>query len=200
MLVTSEHGPATIYLAVSHSVWWQSFVVRISPSGKSEVVFVSSGNVRSLRRLRTSRGDFILAGGINNEHGQASLAVLEQGAPPSTSPQREPRFQCTQGCPRARPYRFILLPRSELAAASDRPYNIAANIPVRADGFTVETDETAGWKRCHVMISPTIFGPSGSIERRVRAISYEVREGRPDQAHLRKLPRTQEARNYSNLR
>jgi hypothetical protein len=142
MLVASEKGSSAVYVAVSDAIWWQSFVLRISPSGAQSIVFASSGNIRDLRRFEVASGSYILAAGINNEYGQASLAVLRQDGPPATSPQgNAATYLCTRGCPSARPYRYILLPRSELNIASQLPYNFAAVIHKRTNGVTVETDE-----------------------------------------------------------
>lgn len=145
MSISPENGRQSVYLAVSHNTWWPSFVVKVAPSGTQQIAFVSAGNVRAMHRIQTRSGTYILAAGINNEYGQASLAILEQDGPAATSPQTPgSRYQCLQGCPEGRPYRFILFPRSELSEASDVPYNIAIRIDERPEGITVSTDETGG--------------------------------------------------------
>jgi DNA-binding winged helix-turn-helix (wHTH) protein len=145
MLVLPENGRKSIYLAVGDDTWWQSFLLKVSPAGANQIVFVSSGNIRALRRFPTKSGSYILAAGINNEYRQAFLAILEQDGAPATSPQSNgSQYQCTQGCPAARPYRFILFPPSELSLASNVAYNIAIRIDERPEGITVSTDETGG--------------------------------------------------------
>ncbi len=140
--VVPQAGAKTIYAAVSHYSWWPSFLVKISPTGAPKVVLVNSGNVRAITKVRTAAGDYILASGINNEYRQAFLAILAEGGSPTTSPQaQESRYQCVRGCPAARPYRYILFPRSELSEANDEPYNIATGIYSQPAGVTVHTDE-----------------------------------------------------------
>jgi DNA-binding winged helix-turn-helix (wHTH) protein len=147
VLVARENGSKrSVYLAVHHTPSWPSFVVRLSPAGTAKLVFVSSGNVRALRRFQMGSGSYILAAGINNEYRQASLAVLAENGPPSTSPQSEPTFQCARGCPVATPYRYILIPPSELSRASEMPYNYALHIVALPSGVSVLTDEL-GWDR-----------------------------------------------------
>ena len=142
MLVAPDRGGRSIYLAVDHSIWWPSFLVRVSASGEPRLVFASSGHIRSLGQLRIASGNYILAGGINNEYGQAYLAALRQDGPPTTSPQRAVgKYLCTRGCSSETPYRFILFPRSELNTASEEPYNYAVRIRYRTNGVTVVTDE-----------------------------------------------------------
>jgi DNA-binding winged helix-turn-helix (wHTH) protein len=142
ILVVPEKRSSTIWVAVVHDVWWPSFVDRLSPAGVRSRVFTSSGDIMALQRVRTKAGSYILAAGVNNEYRQASLAILSENGPPTTSPQTEgSAYQCTRGCPAAKPYRYILLPRSELNAASDAPYNIATQILTRPGGITVKTDE-----------------------------------------------------------
>ncbi|MGO4880206.1 MAG: winged helix-turn-helix domain-containing protein [Bryobacteraceae bacterium] len=145
MLLVPENGRRSVYLAVSDNTWWPSFLVKVSPTGAHQIVFVSSGNVRAMHRIQTKSGTYILAAGINNEYHQAFLAILRQEGPAAMSLQSDgSQYQCTQGCPAGRPYRFILFPRSELSLASDVPYNIAIRIDDRPDGITVSTDETGG--------------------------------------------------------
>jgi hypothetical protein len=142
MLVAPDKGRRSIYLAVDHPIWWPSFLVRVSASGEPRLVFASSGHIRSLGQLRMASGNYILAGGVNNEYGQAYLAVLRQDGPPATSPQRAVvKYLCTRGCSSERPYRFVLFPRSELNTASEEPYNYAVRIRYRTNGVTVVTDE-----------------------------------------------------------
>jgi hypothetical protein len=142
VLVVPENRSSSIWVAVVHDVWWPSFVERVSSTGVRSRVFTSSGNVMALRRVQTKSGPHILAAGVSNEDRQAFLAILSENGPAATSPQKEgSAFQCIKGCPAARPYRYILLPRSELGAASDQPYNIARRILARRDGVTVEARE-----------------------------------------------------------
>ena len=99
----------------------------------------------ALRRVQTKAGSYILGAGVNNEYRQASLAILSEAGPPATSPQTVgSEYECIRGCPAARPYRYILLPRSELSIASDEAYNVAARIRARPGGVTVETREGFG--------------------------------------------------------
>jgi DNA-binding winged helix-turn-helix (wHTH) protein len=142
MVVVPEHRSSSIWVAVAHDVWWPSFIERLSAAGVPRRVFTSSGDIMALRPVQTKAGPYMLAAGINNEYSQASLAILSENGPPTTSPQTEgSEFQCVRGCPAAKPDRYILLPRSELNAASDEPYNIAVRIHARPGGITVQTQE-----------------------------------------------------------
>jgi DNA-binding winged helix-turn-helix (wHTH) protein len=142
MLVLPNGRSSSIWVSVAHNLWWPSFVVRLSAVGVASRVFTSSGDVMALQQVQTNAGSFVLAAGVNNEYRQASLAILSENGLPSTSPQTKGSgFQCIRGCPAANPYRYILLPRSELNAASDGPYNLATHIYTRPSGITVETHE-----------------------------------------------------------
>jgi hypothetical protein len=144
MLVVPESPSISIWVAVTHAVWWPSFIVRLSSSGLASRVFTGSGEITVLQRVQTKAGSYILAAGVNNEYRKASLAVLSENGPPSTSPQTEgSEFQCIRGCPAPKPHRYILFPRSELNAASDEPYNTALHIHSRPNGTTIETLELA---------------------------------------------------------
>jgi DNA-binding winged helix-turn-helix (wHTH) protein len=143
MLVVPDGHSSSIWVAVVHDVWWASFVVRLSSAGAPTRMFTSSGNVMNLRRVQTKAGTYILAAGVNNEYSQASLAILAENGPPSTSPQSKgSEFECIRGCTSALPYRYIRFPRSEVNQAGDMPYNIANWITARSEGFSVDTDES----------------------------------------------------------
>src|ERR1017187_3077318 len=144
-VVVPGRPAATIWAAVAHNVWWPSFIVRLSAAGVAELVYVSSGVVHRLQRFRNGTGSYPLAAGVNNEYRQAALTILSESGPPATSPQTEgSEYQCLAGCPNARPYRYILLPRSELNEASGQAYNEAHTINLRPGGITVEAWETVG--------------------------------------------------------
>jgi hypothetical protein len=142
MLVVPENHASSIWVAVNHEFWWPAFVVKLSPSGASSLMFVSSGMIRALLRVQNKSGSYILAGGVNNEYRAASLAVIPVNGPPAISPQSErSEYKCIRGCPSARPYRYFLLPRSELNSASQVPYNWITTIFRRPAGTTIQTLE-----------------------------------------------------------
>jgi DNA-binding winged helix-turn-helix (wHTH) protein len=142
MIVVDEGRSKSIWLAIDHAIWWPSFIVRVSPVGAHEIKFTSSGAIYGLMSLRTRSGVYVLGGGINNEYRTAAVAVLPLNGAPATSPQGEgSEFQCVRGCPPGRPYRYILLPRSEANAASNLPYNDARQLLLRPGGFTIRTSE-----------------------------------------------------------
>ncbi len=144
VIVVPGRPAATVWAAVAHNLWWPSFVVRLSAVGEDELMYASSGVVSRLQYFRNTTGSYILAAGVNNEYRQAALAVLSENGPPATSPQTQgSEYQCIAGCPNGRPYRYILLPRSELNGADGEPYNRAQNIRVRPGGITLDVQETA---------------------------------------------------------
>ena len=142
VLATSGGRDSSIWVAVAHAVWWPSYIVRLSATGVAQLAFANPGNVRSLRRIKTNSGSYILATGVNNGFRRAFVAMLAEGAPPANSPDAtDPEYRCIRGCPNARPYRYILLPQSELGAAM-LPYSIGVKILARPGGLTVQTTET----------------------------------------------------------
>ena len=144
VLVTSGDRGSSVWVAVVHAVWWPSFIVRLSTTGIDKLVFANPGNVRSLRRIETKSGSYILAAGVNNGYRRAFVAMLAEGPPAAKSPEAaDPAYRCVRGCPSHRPYRYILLPQSEVGAAT-LPYSIGVRILARPGGLTIETAETPG--------------------------------------------------------
>ena len=144
MLLVDEGKSKSVWVAVGHQIWWPAFIVRISPDGSPETVFASSGIISTLQNVRTKSGTYVLAGGINNEYRMASVAVLASHPVPATSPQSDgSKYQCIRGCPGGRPFRYILLPRSEMNAASEVPYNDVSGMVIGPHGVTIQTREMA---------------------------------------------------------
>ena len=80
-----------------------------------------------------------MAGGVNNEYQLAALAILSRSGPPATSPQNEgSEYYCNAGCPKGKPYRYILMPRSEFSEASGIAFDIVDGIDLRPGGTTVQ--------------------------------------------------------------
>lgn len=142
MLVVDDGKSKSVWVAVGHQIWWPAFIVKVSPDGTPETVFSSSGIIDSLLSVRTKSGTYVLAGGINNEYRMASVAILASDAVPATSPQSDgSKYQCIRGCPGGRPYRYILLPRSEVNSTSELPYNNVSGMDNGPHGVTIQTAE-----------------------------------------------------------
>jgi hypothetical protein len=141
ILVTSRKDVRTIWIAFAHSVWWPSFVVRLSAAGIPRLVFANPGTITSLRKIETDSGSYILATGVNNAYARAFVAMLAEDTPSAMAPPAtQPGYRCARGCPGGRPYRYILLPRSEVSAAL-LPYSVGEEILTRPGGLTVITAE-----------------------------------------------------------
>jgi hypothetical protein len=141
VLVTSGDGASSVWAAIVQAVWWPSFIMRLSATGVARLVFANPGNIRSLRRIQTKSGSYMLAAGVNNGYRRAFVAMFAEDAPPCASPEAaEPGYRCVRACPSGRPYRYVLLPQSELGAATS-PYSIAEKILARPGGVTVQTIE-----------------------------------------------------------
>lgn len=144
MLVASGGRSPSVWLVVNHGIFWPSFIVKIAPNGRTELRFVQSGEIFALHEVQTKSGNYLVAGGINNEYSAASIAVLEESGSPAVSPQSHGvRFECIEGCPSGWPFRYILLPRSEFNVASTWPYNYVSKIHSRSGGFIAETNESS---------------------------------------------------------
>lgn len=121
MPVRTQKGPQ-LWAAIVHWQWRPSFVIRLDPSGRAALRFVNAGYIYVLDYVRNAGGDYLLAGGINNEYAAAFLAVLRPDGEPACSPQTPgSAFECTEG-PSGSPERYFLFPPSELSRMLI-PYN-----------------------------------------------------------------------------
>jgi len=143
-LIVPGNPGSSIWIAAAHTVWWPAFITRLSGKGTPRVEFVNSGNIHSLLNIKNRSVSFIAATGVNNEYRQAVLVVLRENGQASVSPQgKGSEFECVTGCPSCRPYRYILMPRTELNEAADQVYSVGIAIRSRPDGLTVGVRETA---------------------------------------------------------
>jgi hypothetical protein len=141
MLIAPGGKRKSIWLSLEHWNWRPGAVLAVDPDGHATVRFVNAGHLYALGWASDGRKNYVMAGGVNNEYACAALAILEEGAPPSCSPQtRGTRFECVDG-PKGQPERYVLLPPSEITVASGNPYNVVTLIEKGNQEFTVATRE-----------------------------------------------------------
>lgn len=131
-----------VWVAVAHNPWWPSAVVRLDGQGEATTRYVQPGHVRRLAVVRWHGRTLVLAGGVNNEYGSASLALLDPQAPPVSAPQREESGYACRGCPHGYPLAYFLFPTTPFALADGLPYNRVKELLVGPDGAEVMTEET----------------------------------------------------------
>lgn len=144
LALSSGPGRREIWLAVGHHTWWPGVVVRISPTGRPRVQFVQSGRITALGFWSTPAGVFVVAGGVNNEYAQASVAILRPDDAPSVSPQTlGSGFHC-EGCPQGAVRRYFLLPRTEVSRSdTSLPHSMTHHLTSVGGAVKVVTRETA---------------------------------------------------------
>jgi len=132
----------TIWAAVAHHTWGNSFVVGIDPqTGSDTLRFVNTGNVRALSELKTKSGSYLLAGGFNNEWDSGSLAIINENRAFAASPQTAgTRHECNS-CPPGAPDYYFVFPRSELNRITGAYEDSAREIHVTDEGIEVTKNE-----------------------------------------------------------
>jgi hypothetical protein len=131
----------SIWVSFVHAPWWASGVVRIDGRGAAALRFTQPGLVRTVKTLRTPEGVTVLAGGVNNQFGSATVAVLDVQGPPANAPQKATDSYTCLNCPAGAPRGYLLLLPSTLSVAEGRPYNEVFNIMVSSAGVEVTTYE-----------------------------------------------------------
>jgi hypothetical protein len=137
-----EHVPQAkaLWLAFEHSPWWPSGIIALDPAGQATLRYVQPGSVKVLRTMVEGGRPLVLAAGVNNEYGAASLALLDPSAPPASAPQTATsQFTCLD-CPAGRPLKYVLLPASPFNAADGLPYNRVEALSV-GDELRLQTYE-----------------------------------------------------------
>ncbi|MBV9767089.1 MAG: hypothetical protein JOZ48_19770 [Acidobacteriaceae bacterium] len=142
-ILISDRSPVhTIWIAFSHDVWGNSYVVSLEPiDGRAAVRYVNTGVIHSLYELSTPRAVYLLVGGFNNEHDGGSLAIIDERKAFAASPQTAgTRHKCLS-CPQGSPDYYFVLPRSELNQFRKVYENAVSSIHVEEEEVTVRTQE-----------------------------------------------------------
>ena len=129
----------SIWVALSDTGRWPAGVLRIDRDGASSLRYAQPGLVRTLKTTRHAGQLRLLAGGVNNEYGSASLAVLDPRAEPTSAPQKGHGPYTCLNCPRAQPLHYLLFQPSPLSVAEGRPYNEVFGIAVSPTEIAVST-------------------------------------------------------------
>jgi hypothetical protein len=116
-------------------------VVRIDAGGRAETVFVNSGQIYALNYAKTGEGNFLLAGGFNNEYELAALAVLQPDASSGSSPQGYDSSYRALEPPSGHPREYFLFPRSEINLVEHKEMNSVQSISIATEEITVVVDE-----------------------------------------------------------
>lgn len=122
VVVASQGRARGIWIAAAHHTWWPSAVYRLDDHGRASLAYVQAGAVYALSVGGPPGEETVMAAGVINEVGTATIARLHPSqAAASPHPAGSP-FDC-RNCPASRPLGLVALPRSELNAAMPMPYN-----------------------------------------------------------------------------
>src|SRR5262249_32257716 len=136
IFIAAPNGKPTIWAALGHYEWGNSFVVQLAPeTGKATMRFVNTGTIYKLNEVRASGKAYLLAGGFNNEYASGSLAIIDETKPFAVSPQTAgTRHKCVS-CPEGSPDYYFVFPRSEINVRHKVWEDSVQMISVKGDQF-----------------------------------------------------------------
>jgi len=142
LLTWMTDGEGAVWAAANHHTWWPTVVLGITSAGEAKEYYVQSGAVFALNTWRVGEKKFLVAAGVDNEYGLATIAVVDTASGPATSPQTPGTgFNCDQ-CPRQSPALFALIPRSEISRVADvQPYSYGVRVDRAGSAMRVSTFE-----------------------------------------------------------
>jgi hypothetical protein len=143
VFVSDHQGRKQIWVAVDHAVWGHSFIVSLDPeNGKDTLRYVNSGTTVTLNELATEHGNFLLAGGFNNEYDSGSLAVIDEAKSFAVSPQTDGTNHKCLSCPRGDPDYYFVFPRSEINELAQFYEDRVSTIRVTDSEIAIHKKET----------------------------------------------------------
>lgn len=138
VFVSDQPRKKAIWVVAAHSLWGNSFVVQLDPvTGTEAVRFVNTGVIYKLNELKTSRGNFLLAVGFNNEYGSGSLAILDENKPFAASPQTIGTRHFCVSCQGGAPDYYFVFPRTEINQVEKEPEDSVRNVAVTDEGIQI---------------------------------------------------------------
>jgi hypothetical protein len=132
MTASARGAGHVIWLAFVHHTWRPSFVLEVSPDSEAVVRYVQAGWILSLASWQTPSATLLAAGGVMNEQGLPSVALIDAFGPPASSPAESSRNRCSQN-PTTAVRRLFLFPTLETTQPL-KPYDLIEDLrPVGAD-------------------------------------------------------------------
>lgn len=134
-------GPKRIWVAFSNHTWWPSVVIQVSPDGTGSMRYVQAGWVVALSEWELDGRPVLVAGGVINEHANASLAFLDATKTAvEVSPSADPRFTCAvEGA--GQPLQITLFPRNEIGMANGNAYGLVRKLSAISGLLRTDVDE-----------------------------------------------------------
>jgi len=203
VLVTSKNGAPSIWAAIVHTVWWPSFVVRLSATGVSQVSVRESGN-RHVPAEGRDKIWFIYSGGRRKQR-------LSQGVRRDASGGRS--AMCV-----ARSRRAWIPMRPSLPERAAIPIRPAAAVGTRRGDIALQHREEdnrstsrrnradhrdSRWRRRGKWFFLFLGRPPArgrGLRRELSPVSRELREAGPHHAQLQRLPRAEKPRSFRCVR
>jgi hypothetical protein len=123
-----------LWVGAHHSWRWPGFVMRVDANGSASIQFANAGWVDRIYRLTRPHGEFVVLAGENNAFDHSFAAVLGTNDPPSCSPPGGAARCSFANAPSGKPRDYLLLPTTEMLAATDAPYGAADGFSQTGDG------------------------------------------------------------------
>jgi hypothetical protein len=123
---------------------------------------VNSGSTVALNELATPHGNFLLAGGFNNEYDSGYLAVLDESKDFAVSPQTEGTSHKCLSCPKGDPDYYFVFPRSEVNEVMQFYEDRVSKVKVSEDEIELRKEEThwtTGAQTLYVLKSDSAIHP-----------------------------------------
>jgi len=138
VFVPDQSPKKIIWVVAAHSLWGNSFVAQLDPiTGNEAVRFVNTGVIYKLNELKTSRGNFLLAAGFNNEYDSGSLAIVDENKPFAASPKTPGTRHSCVSCQAGVPDYYFVFPRSEINQVEKEPEDSVRNVGVTEEGIQI---------------------------------------------------------------
>jgi hypothetical protein len=143
LALTRGPGRSRAWLSFVHNTSWPSFVVEVDAGGGYLLRYVQAGWVMALGYWETPSRSYLVAGGVNNEDGLASVALIDDAGDAATLPSQVEQFRC-QDPPAAQPVAVFELPVLDVTRARNMPYAMVIGLAIVGSDLKVTLDGSGG--------------------------------------------------------
>ncbi len=153
-------GPRRLWIAVAHHTWWPSFVLEVAANGTADVRYVQGGRIFALAHWITPAGGVLAVGGVTNERSEATVALLQDGDPAASFPERGSGPYACMNCPDALPHRVLVFATAEHANLFPRRHPFVTSLDVTGADLKVSLDEAVQPPGMHAVAT---IGPNRTL-------------------------------------
>ncbi|HBY59532.1 MAG TPA: hypothetical protein DEH78_06895 [Solibacterales bacterium] len=143
VVVDEPDGRKSVLVISYDPTWFPSVVQKYDAAGRLNGEFWNDGRLWEAKVVELGGRRLLFAGGANNEHHAAGLAVLDYNHIAGSAPATNPHYRCAN-CPAGGPLAYFVFPQTDVARAVNawpHVWRVNLDAPDRLSVWSLQTRE-----------------------------------------------------------